>query len=469
MKLTRQGIILIGLFLIPSFLMGDDPTTQYEKKTSQFINEVISVAQMDLDALLRRFHTENMSFKLVEVDRPNGSYFPEVHLEVKLPNKSKSQSVASELFMRLNYQKGQSVDAISGAIQAFALKNAFQYLDSNSKFATPEFKEVTSQLHSSIPYRTEILKKARTFKKAGFKSTEPDQVSAVTYEWILEQIAEKNNTATALDTVAQYVGGEVHPTKTGGDPTVVKMETVNIRLPDKSIFPIDVLFHDYDFLDPAEAGQMSDRAIQKHQQQVTAANFLIALDNALLFNPFLRRQLNFSTPSVWKNTFSDEVGDHEFPAPSEIVRAEVTPPEIKFKLDSKAGNLSSIKQIGDNRFEFQGAQSLFPGVDSGKLLDLKSIQDRVKGLGWFRMPEVNPAVFYLVDPNSEKMVSNLQTSLELWNSPTGVGLLGKPTRLHKLEPVNSKEDAGFEKYSMQELHGKISKLCETVLGKLSGK
>ena len=279
MKFINHGIILLAVFLIPSFLKGDDPTTQWEIKNTQFINQVMSAAQMDLDALLRGFHKDNISFKLVEVDRPNGYYFPVIHLEVKLPKKSQSQSVASEVFMRFKYDEGISTDAISGAIQAFALKNAFQYLQKNSKFATPQFKEVTSQLHSAIPYRSEILKKARTFKKEGFKSVEPDQISAVTYEWILEQIAKKNKTATALETVAQYVGGgEVHPSKTGGDPSVVKMETVNIRLPDKSIFPIDVLYHDYDFLDPDEMGRLSNRAIQKHQQEVSAANFIIALD-----------------------------------------------------------------------------------------------------------------------------------------------------------------------------------------------
>ena len=127
---------------------------------------------------------------------------------------------------------------------------------------------------------------------------------------------------------------------------------------------IDVLYHDYDFLDPDEMGRLSNRAIQKHQQEVSAANFIIALDKALLFNPFLRRQLNFSVPSVWKNTFSDEVGEHELSAPSEIFLAEVTPPEIRFKLNSKSENLSFIKQIGDNQFEFQGPQALFPGIVS---------------------------------------------------------------------------------------------------------
>ena len=467
MILKIHEMVFIGLFLMPSFLKGDDPTTQYEIKNTQFINQVMSAAQMDLDALLRGFHTENISFKLVEVDRPNGYYFPVIHLEVKLPKKSQSQSVASEVFMRFKYDEGISTDAISGAIQAFALKNAFQYLHQNSKFATPQFKEVTSQLHSAIPYRNQVLKKAFAFKKAGFKSTEPDQISAVTYEWVLEQIAKRNKTATALETVAQYAGDGVHPSKTGGDPSVVKMETVNIRLPDKSIFPIDVLYHDYDSIDPDEIRKMSTREIQKHQQQVTAANFLKALDTELLFNPFLRRQLNFSVPSVWKNTFSDEVGEHELSAPSEIFLAEVTPPELRFKLNAKSENLSFIKQTGDNHFEFQGSQALFPGIVSGSRLDLNSIRERVKGLGWFRMPEVNPSVFYLVDPNSEKTISNLQTSVELWNSPTGIFLTGEATRVHKVERVDSKEDPGFEKYSMKELHGKFHKLCETALGKLA--
>jgi len=125
-------------------------------------------------------------------------------------------------------------------------------------------------------------------------------------------------------------------------------------------------------------------------------------------------------------------------------------------------------QIGDNRFEFQGAQSLFPGVDSGNLLDLKSVRDRVKGLGWLRMPQVNPSVFYLIDPNSKKVISNVQNTVELWTSPTGIDLLEKPQRLNKVEPVNSQDDSGFEEFSMQKVHGKFYKLCKTALGKLSG-